>query len=105
MGYSVGAFCDCGYRRYGLLIGYGMKPRGVLLPVLCKRCKTIFSGCVNDLPVPCPSCKKPCKTHVSEKGWRVRLGRTKYTCPVCGEKALRFGNFDVRSQIDFCHWD
>lgn len=105
MGYSVGAFCDCGYRRYNLMIGYGMRPGGPRLPFLCKPCKEVFSANVQAKPAPCPSCGEPSKTHVRKRTWSPFLPKAKLTCPKCGEKTLQFGNFDVYSQISFCRWD
>lgn len=105
MGYTLDALCDCGYKRTGLMIGYGMRTWGAILPFLCKPCKEVFSGNVNKKPVPCPSCSKPCKTHIREKGWQHYLRKAKYTCPQCGEKALRFGHFDALSAISGGRWD
>jgi DNA-directed RNA polymerase subunit RPC12/RpoP len=105
MGRTISIGCDCGYRRDCLAVGAGMTVGLVLVPYLCRECKEVFSGNIRQKPVHCPTCNKPSKTHVKTRAGRFQCPETKYTCPKCSEKSLRFGIIDVHSMSNYMLWD
>lgn len=112
MGQQVIAKCECGYEE-GFMIGCGMSNCGTMFsfPCLCRDCKRIVEGNLEEQPLTCPECDgrnlvpyDKAELSKSRDGEAVtewsgrKLTDDPHYCPQCDTFRLRFEN-------TFLMWD